>query len=180
MRLFVALEIASPLREAIAALRGSLPDVRWVDPESYHLTLRFIGEVRGRPGQEDIHHALSAIRAPACLLIPEPPGLFEQDGGQDTLWVGIARTDPLLHLQKKIDTALRRAAGLQVERRRFLPHVTIGSCPRRPDGRMSAWLAHYAATPLPAVEATHVTLFRSLRGAGHPVYEPLAEYPFAS
>ncbi|MBB2201799.1 RNA 2',3'-cyclic phosphodiesterase [Gluconacetobacter tumulisoli] len=180
MRLFVALEIVSPLREAIAALRGSLPDIRWADPETYHLTLRFIGEVPSRPAQEDIHHALSAIHARPCPLIPEPPGLFEQNGGQGMLWVGIARTDPLLHLQKKIDTALRRSAGVPVERRRFLPHVTIGAGPRLPDGTMSAWLAHYARTPLPTMQATRFTLFQSLRGAGRPVYEAMAEYPFAS
>ncbi|ACI50058.1 2'-5' RNA ligase [Gluconacetobacter diazotrophicus PA1 5] len=177
MRLFVAIEIVPPLRDAIASLRGSLAGVRWTDPLSYHLTLRFIGDVRDRARQEDIHHALMAIRAPTCTLSPQGPGVFEQEGGLDRLWIGVARSDPLMHLQRKVDTAIRRAAGLQVERRRFLPHVTIGSVARPPPPVMSAWLTQWGTVPPPPADATHFTLFRSLRGPDQPLYDPLAEYP---
>jgi RNA 2',3'-cyclic 3'-phosphodiesterase len=180
MRLFVAFEIAPQLRDAIAVLRGSLADVRWADPLSYHLTLRFIGEVRDRARLEDIHHALMALRAPACTLAPEAPWVCEQDGGRDRLWIGVARSDPLIHLHRKIDSALRRAAGLPVERRRFVPHITIGSAARLPPATLSAWLAQWSMVPLPPASATHLTLFQSLRGPDQPVYEPLAEYPLVS
>jgi 2'-5' RNA ligase len=44
-RLFTGVEIPSQVGQALASLRGGLPGARWVDPENYHLTLRFIGDV---------------------------------------------------------------------------------------------------------------------------------------
>ena len=46
MRLFVALDMPWSVREQLAALSGSgIPGARWVPPENYHLTLRFIGGI---------------------------------------------------------------------------------------------------------------------------------------
>ncbi len=179
MRLFIALGVGSPLSDAIAAMRGSLAGVRWVDPATCHVTLRFLGEVSGRDRLEDIDMALSAIRAPAVLLRPEAPGVFQQDGGQQTLWIGVERNAPLLHLHRKVDTALRRSAGLAIERRRFVPHITIGAIAVPAPDRLAPWLARWSALPLPPVEVRRLTLFRSLRGFDEPVYESLAEYDLA-
>ncbi|GAA4481943.1 RNA 2',3'-cyclic phosphodiesterase [Gluconacetobacter asukensis] len=179
MRLFIALDIGSPLREAIAAMRGSLAGVRWVDPATYHVTLRFIGEVSGRDRLEDIDMALSAIRAPSVRLQPTAPGIFEQDGGRQTLWIGIERSPALLHLHRKVDTAMRRAAGLAVERRRFVPHVTIGTIATPSPDMLAPWLARWSTLPLQPVDIPRLTLFRSLRGPDEPIYESLAEYDLA-
>ena len=44
-RLFTGLEIPFTLAESLSMLRGGIPGARWIDPENYHLTLRFIGDV---------------------------------------------------------------------------------------------------------------------------------------
>src|SRR5712692_3969934 len=44
-RLFTGLEIPSGLAQSLSRLRGGLPGARWIDPENYHMTLRFIGDV---------------------------------------------------------------------------------------------------------------------------------------
>ena len=44
-RLFTALEIPPDIAQSLAMLRGGLPGARWIDPENYHLTLRFIGDI---------------------------------------------------------------------------------------------------------------------------------------
>src|SRR2546427_12585803 len=44
-RLFTGLEIPFDVGQSLSMLRGGLPGARWIDPENYHLTLRFIGDV---------------------------------------------------------------------------------------------------------------------------------------
>ena len=44
-RLFTGVEIPPDVGQALSFLRGGLPGARWIDPENYHLTLRFIGDV---------------------------------------------------------------------------------------------------------------------------------------
>src|SRR5260370_35851020 len=44
-RIFTALEIPREIAFSLSMLRGGLPGARWIDPENYHLTLRFIGDV---------------------------------------------------------------------------------------------------------------------------------------
>src|SRR5262245_39940882 len=44
-RLFTGLEIPDDVRQSLSMLRGGLPGARWIDAETYHLTLRFVGDV---------------------------------------------------------------------------------------------------------------------------------------
>src|SRR5262249_1892655 len=44
-RLFTGLEIPAAIGESLSTLRGGLPGARWVEPENYHVTLPFIGDV---------------------------------------------------------------------------------------------------------------------------------------
>ncbi|WP_075594989.1 RNA 2',3'-cyclic phosphodiesterase [Novacetimonas hansenii] len=175
MRLFIALGIPHPLSTRLATLRGSLAEVNWVPPETYHLTLRFIGEVTDRHMMEDIHHALSAIHAPAFDLLADAPGLFERPGAPATLWMGIVRNDSLLHLQRKVDTAMRRV-GLGERHRRFVPHITLGSIPSPDATRLATWLGRHAMVGGDATAIRTFSLYRSLRGKESPAYEVLEDY----
>src|SRR5690606_6032921 len=51
-RLFTALEIPADVGLALSAYRGGLPGARWIDPENYHITLRFIGDVDERTAHD--------------------------------------------------------------------------------------------------------------------------------
>ena len=46
-RLFTGLEIPAEIGQTLSNLRGGLPGARWIDPENYHVTLRFIGDIDG-------------------------------------------------------------------------------------------------------------------------------------
>ena len=46
-RLFSAIEIPTSIAERLTLLRAGISGARWIDPENYHLTLRFIGDVDG-------------------------------------------------------------------------------------------------------------------------------------
>ena len=68
-RLFTALEIPSSIAFQLSLLRGGLPGARWIDPENYHITLRFIGDIDPRTADE-VGRALmrvDLISIPSCL-----------------------------------------------------------------------------------------------------------------
>ncbi|MBE7731064.1 RNA 2',3'-cyclic phosphodiesterase [Komagataeibacter sp. FXV3] len=180
MRLFVGLELPLPSLHAIGELRGRLPDVTWRPPESYHLTLHFIGEVTHPHLHEEIHHALSAIHAAPPVLRLGGTGLFTpaRPNGPDTLWIGCTPDDALTALREKVRKSLNRAIPTGAERnsRHFTPHVTVGQMQRPDQDRRQRWLA----TTVPPTEAQtigHFTLFQSIRHADGPFYEPLEHYP---
>ena len=51
-RLFTGLEIPAEIGHTLSSLRGGLPGARWIDPENYHVTLRFIGDIDGISANE--------------------------------------------------------------------------------------------------------------------------------
>ena len=87
-RLFVGLEIPPEVQQPLSFLRGGLPGARWIDPENYHLTLRFIGDV-----DDDVAHEVASLLGrvrrgpgghcggcPFRLRDPERPGRVARPG----------------------------------------------------------------------------------------------------
>lgn len=177
MRLFVALDLPIPLKQRLAMLAGGVPGARWVPSENYHLTLRFIGETQ-KHRAEEIDEALFALRARGFSLTLAGIGLFEKGGRANSLWVGVERNPALDHLQNKIETALQRA-GLEPERRRFAPHVTLARLDNVVEAKLAAYVqAHnlFRADPVPV---EHFTLFSSRLGKEQAVYTPEVDYALA-
>ena len=152
MRLFVAIALPDVVAATLALIQAGVPGARWQTREQMHLTLRFIGEVDGR-NAASIDDALSLISVPPLTLQLKGVGGF---GGKrpHTLWAGVAPNDALLHLQRKIETALQRI-GLEAEPRKFTPHVTLARLRATPRGRVMDYLvdhALYASAPFEAEE----------------------------
>ena len=175
MRLFVALDLPRPVRTRLSFLAGGLQGVRWVPPENYHVTLRFIGELPNWRAEE-IDHALAALRAPAFPLQLAGVGTFAKGGKVTSLWVGAARTPALDHLQSKVETALHRA-GLERERRRFIPHVTLARLDNAPESKVAGWVQSHNLFRSDPIQVEHFTLFSSRLGKEQAAYEPEVEYP---
>ena len=175
MRLFVALELPWELRQRVAMLSGAgIPGARWVPPENYHLTLRFIGEMPGYRAEE-IDASLAVLKAPGFSLTLAGVGTFHKGGRSVSLWVGVERNPALDHLQSKVETALQRC-GLEPERRRFTPHLTLARLDNAPDAKLAAFVQAnnlFRADPVPI---EHFTLFSSRLGKDQAVYTPEVEY----
>jgi 2'-5' RNA ligase len=174
IRLFVALELPETLRDRLTALEGGVPGARWATGEQFHLTLRFIGEVDENVAH-DIDDALAGIRAPRFTL--ELAGVGEFGGKKPrALWAGVRANDALLHLQKKIETALQRI-GLPAEERKFSPHVTLARMRGSPREKVVQFLTHnslFASGPIPV---DRFVLFSSHLGSGGSVYHAERTYP---
>ena len=174
-RLFVGIALASSVRRRLAFVCGGVPGARWVDPDHMHLTLRFIGEVGGDRAQ-DVHEALSDVRAPAFELTLSGIGCFETGGKVHTLWAGVDRQPLLAHLHDKVESAIVRA-GCEPERRKFKPHVTLARFRDGSPARLGRFLQDHGRLSSEPFEVDEFTLFRSHLGHERAHYEALAEYP---
>ena len=121
-RLFTALEIPRHVGQSLAMMRGGLPGARWIDPENYHLTLRFIGDIDDALAR-DIAGLLGQVqRAPFELRLD---GLSSFGGRKPRALVAAATpVAPLMELQAEQERLLQRL-GLEPEGRKFTPHVTL-------------------------------------------------------
>jgi 2'-5' RNA ligase len=174
VRLFVGLDLPWELRERLSLMGGGVPGARWVPIDNYHLTLRFIGEVHAHLAEE-IDHALASLRGKRFTLTLSGVGTFRKGGRELSLWVGAERGQKLELLQGKIEQALQRV-GLEPERRRFTPHVTIARLDNAPELKLAAFVqAHNLFRAEVPVE--HFTLFSSRLGKEASVYTAEVEYP---
>ncbi len=173
IRLFVALELPESVRTRLSMLQGGVPGARWATDEQLHLTLRFIGEVDDDVAR-DIDDALAGIRAPAFALELAGVGEF---GGKNprALWAGVRSSDALLHLQKKVETALQRM-GLPAEERKFSPHVTLARLKAAPREKVVQFLTHHALFASGPFNVDHFVLFSSHLGSGGSVYHAERTY----
>jgi len=175
-RLFVALRPPAVLRRhCLDAIAGGPPGWAWQREGQLHVTLRFIGEVE-RPMAEDISAALSAIRCSPIEFGLHGVGFFDQ-GRKGVLFARAVPREPLEALHKKVDRALL-SAGLEPERRAFLPHVTLARR-RRNAVEPSTWLEAHAGLSAPPAPVGEFILYESLLGQDGAHYVPMAEFPLA-
>jgi len=179
MRLFVGLELPWELRRRVGLLAGAgIPGARWVPAENYHVTLRFIGEAP-RHLAEEIDHALATLKAPSFALTLAGLGTFAKGGRSQSLWLGVERCEKLERLQAKIETALQRC-GLEPERRRFQPHLTLARLDGAPEAKLAAFMQAHNLCRADPVQLEHFTLFSSLLGKDQPIYTAEVEYELTS
>jgi 2'-5' RNA ligase len=174
MRLFVGLDLPWSVRERLSFLSGGIPGARWLPPENYHITLRFIGEVAAHRAEE-IDLALGALRARSFTLSLTGVGTFEKAGRPVALWVGVERNPQLELLQTKIETACQRT-GLEPERRRFNPHVTLARLDNPVELKLAAFVQANNLFRSEPVQVEHFTLFSSRLGKEASVYTAEVEY----
>jgi 2'-5' RNA ligase len=121
-RLFTALEIPRDASLSLTLLRGGLPGARWIDPENYHLTLRFIGDVEGHVADE-VANTLDRVRRTAFNLALSGVGAFGSKKPH-SIYAGVTASPDLIALQAEIERICQRL-GLPADPRKFVPHVTI-------------------------------------------------------
>lgn len=121
-RLFTAIEIPQDVALSLSMLRGGLPGARWIDPENYHITLRFIGDV-DRMTAVEIANSLARLEREAFDL--RLVGLDAFGGNKPhSVHACVERTPALSELQASHERIIRRA-GAKPETRKFIPHVTL-------------------------------------------------------
>jgi 2'-5' RNA ligase len=125
MRLFVALDIDPGIRERIASFRNQMrafaPDVRWVGPETFHITLQFLGETKK---VDEIRRALKDVNALPVQLTFRGTGFFPTPKAPRVFWVGIESDQHLQHLANAVTDATH-PLGFERGAGPYTPHLTL-------------------------------------------------------
>lgn len=121
-RLFTGLEIPDDVAFDLDLMRGGISGARWIDRESYHITLRFIGDIEEGLARE-ISYELDGVEAKPFQLTLTGCGVF---GGNKphTLYAAVEESAELRRLQS-IHERICQALGMPPEPRKFAPHVTL-------------------------------------------------------
>ena len=174
IRLFVALPIPDHIQSALNAMCHGLNNARWVPEENRHLTLFFIGEVENGLA-DDIDSALRQIEVPPVEISLESLGFFAKKERVHTIYSKAKRTDELVHLQKKVESALVRA-GLPPESRKFTPHVTLARLKPVPVFVAEEYCASQHHPEALTFTAQHFTLYSSKLTPQGSIYTPEVSY----
>jgi 2'-5' RNA ligase len=135
-RTFIAIELDTATREdlrrEISRLTQAMPDVRFVDPASLHLTLAFLGEL----DDTQVAEAMAATAATSLELSPftlqiGALGTFGPVSAPRVIWAGVTGDVPALHAAQMLLTATLEAHGFAPDRRPFAPHLTLARVQRR-------------------------------------------------
>jgi RNA 2',3'-cyclic 3'-phosphodiesterase len=188
VRLFVALEIPSGVRDNLAALikhlraadASSLKNkTRWVRLENLHVTLKFIGHVDGSK-LDAIRAALSKVQSPGPVqLCFRGLGFFPSDKRPRVFWAGIQASPNLQQLAAAIDAALEKL-GIPAETREFSPHLTLARFdPPGVSEKLRAAAEENMAREFGAVRTGEFQLFESKTKPTGAEYTRLASFPFA-
>jgi 2'-5' RNA ligase len=174
-RLFTGLEIPPDIGLALSRYRGGLPGARWVDPDNYHVTLRFIGDIDEGTAR-DIFSVLGEARRRGPVTVTFDR-LDTFGGGRPRAIIAPAEPPShLMDLQAEHEKLVRRV-GLPPESRKFTPHVTLA----RLRDTSSMDVAHYLATqghfPKLTFTAPRHVLYSARESTGGGPYVVEAAYP---
>ncbi|MEK7352918.1 MAG: RNA 2',3'-cyclic phosphodiesterase [Chloroflexota bacterium] len=131
LRSFIAIELPDELRQKLGELEarlksGGQTQVRWVNPNSIHLTLKFLGNIAAASVSEITRAVEEAARGiPPFSLKVTDAGVFPDMKRARVAWVGLrGEMDKLLQLQKNVESNLE-LLGFPAEPRAFTPHLTF-------------------------------------------------------
>ena len=125
MRLFVAVSFDKAVQKELQTLQDRLRRQgrgSFTRPENWHLTLAFLGEVP-EERLEAVCRAMDSVAVPPLRLRFARVGRFRRDEG-DVVWVAPEENRALITLWQELSAALEKE-GFRLEKRSFVPHVTL-------------------------------------------------------
>lgn len=177
-RLFTGLEIPTDVGFSLSLKRGGLAGARWIEPDDYHITLRFIGDIDERQADEvaDSLDLLGhSLRFPIRLT---HLGTFGGDRPR-ALYAGVEPSEALNRLQSAHERVLQRA-GLAPEGRKFVPHVTLARLRGASAGDVARFIAHAGRFEPITFSVPRFVLFSSKDSVGGGPYVVEQAYALAA
>ena len=175
-RIFTGLEVPHEVALSLSILRGGLQGARWIDPEYYHLTLRFIGDVDDALAEE-IADLLSKVARPAFDLRID--GLDSFGGNRPRAVVAaVSAVAELVELQADHERIMQRV-GLEPDRR-YKPHVTLARLRDTSSRQVADFLSIRQPFRSPPFSVSRFVLYSSRASIGGGPYVVEAGYPLVA
>jgi 2'-5' RNA ligase len=190
IRSFIAIELPEGLKKELTELEATLKTrspsvVKWVDPNSIHITLKFLGDVP----EEKIDEILMAIEESATGVIPfklevRNAGAFPDMNRVQVVWVGVTgEMSKLTRLQTQIESNMEQL-DFPRDKRAFSPHLTLGRVRdyASPEERqkIGKLLAGTTFTPVHPIAVESICLIKSQLTPTGSIYTKLGEVKLKS
>jgi len=183
MRLFIAIPLAPAVTGQLAGLRSRLErpgdGLRWSSPESWHVTLQFLGATN-ESQYVCLTNNLSVLIASPISIRIEGLGFFDRAG---VFFAGVRITPELIALQQRVISATS-PCGFVPEARPFHPHITLARNQGRSRGipalKPNVQTLAHAAPQFSPFTARELDLYESFTGPSGSRYEIRAHFPFAA
>jgi 2'-5' RNA ligase len=185
IRAFIAIELPDPVRASISRIQTRVrsdehTSVKWVNPESVHLTLKFLGNIDPKL-IPDIGRAMSQAAAglgPVRLELSEL-GAFPNLRAPRVVWVGLEGDISTLRvLYRQVEDRLAEL-GFPPEGRAFSPHLTLGrvrqGAARPEQQRLAQAISSTKLDERAAFEAGSVSLMRSTLTRAQAIHSRILE-----
>ena len=181
IRSFLAIELPKPILKEIEEVQGDLKsanaDVRWVNPEKIHLTLKFFGNIE----ESRIDPIFKSIEEVIWITLPfslevRGIGAFPNLRNPRVIWIGLIDGKEVLDsFQRQINTKLEKI-GFQPEDRPFHPHLTLGRMKSsRGKEELVGKMEKHKEEEFGVFQVERLVLFKSdLRPTG-PIYTPIRD-----
>jgi 2'-5' RNA ligase len=176
-RIFTGLELPPLIAESLATLRGGVPGARWIDPDNYHITLRFIGDVDDAVARE-IALMLGQVRRRSFEIKIDGLAAF---GGRKprAIVASVASSQALMELQAEHERLMQRL-GLLPEGRKYMPHITLARLRESSSQQVATYLAERGSYRTPLFDVSGFVLFSARASVGGGPYLVEASYPLAA
>lgn len=178
-RLFLGLDLPDEVDLDLQLMSGGIPEARWQAAEQLHLTLHFLGDVDGGLARRLIA-ALERLEAPAFDMQLRGAGVFPPRGLPRTLWIGVSEPDPVRLIHQR-SARIIDGLGIERERRKFVPHVTIARFGKRVSATtVGEWVSNHALYTSASFRVDHVRLYSSVLSQRGAKYRVEAAYGLVS
>ena len=173
-RLFTGFEIPPELAFDLSLMRGGMTGARWMEPDDYHITIRFMGDVDHAMAR-DISSSLGVVRrAPVDIVID---GLSTFGGDKPRALIARVQPTPQLQELQGEQERLVRRLGLAPEARKYAPHVTLARLRGTPASDVAFFLGSRGLFTSRRFTARRFVLYSSRDSVGGGPYVIEAVYP---
>lgn len=168
MRLFIAFDASKEAKEQLLAVQKQLTGAKLTLTKSFHLTLKFLGEITPAKAEE-IKQKLKTVQFRPFKANLNGTGVFPNENLIRVVWIGIEPSDIICELQNKIEEAL----GGEKEKD-FKPHITLARV-KGSDKTFAEKIKKLKVEPI-SFEVKEFKLIESKMGSEGPVYTDVAKY----